>query len=126
MPGLIQSKVAGGLCEDHAHLTSCLVLASAGAQGAPSLTYKLWKDFLYRLYTVQLQVADMLEAAVARSNSDEDSRQQATKSGMMSRGLHFPKDPVSAAKKVHTFCFCSDFACWGDSWKGADEALNLL
>ena len=42
----------------------------------------------------------MLEAALARSNPDKDSRQQADKSGLLSRGLHFPKDPVSAAKKV--------------------------
>lgn len=42
----------------------------------------------------------MLEAAVARSNPDKDSRQHAEKSGLLSRGLHFPKDPVSAAKKV--------------------------
>ena len=43
----------------------------------------------------------MLKAAVARSNPDEDSRQQADKSGLPARGLHFPKDPVSAAKTVH-------------------------
>ena len=42
----------------------------------------------------------MLEAAVARSNADEDSGQQADRSGLLSRGLHFPKDPVSAAKRV--------------------------
>ena len=42
----------------------------------------------------------MLEAAVARSNAGEDSGQQADRSGLLSRGLHFPKDPISAAKKV--------------------------
>ena len=45
----------------------------------------------------------MLEAAVARSNSDDAaSGQQADKSGLLPKGLRFPKDPVSAAKKVAT------------------------
>lgn len=47
----------------------------------------------------------MLEAAVARSNIEDDSRQQADRSGLLSRGLHFPKDPVSAAKKVTVVCY---------------------
>ena len=50
-----------------------------------------------------MQVADMLEAAVARSNPDDAaSGQQADKTGLLPKGLRFPKDPVSAAKKVCT------------------------
>ena len=47
----------------------------------------------------------MLEAAVARSHPGEESGQQAEKSGLLPRSLHFPRDPVSAAKKVTTFLF---------------------
>ena len=42
----------------------------------------------------------MLEAAVARSHPGEESGQQAEKSGLLPRSLQFPRDPVSAAKKV--------------------------
>ena len=44
----------------------------------------------------------MLGAAVARSHAGEESGQQAERSGLLPRSLHFPRDPVSAAKKVHT------------------------
>ena len=42
----------------------------------------------------------MLEAAVARSHPGEESGQQAERSGLLPRSLHFPRDPVLAAKKV--------------------------
>lgn len=73
--------------------TGCPLLGTAHVQSKPSCSQQ---DS-----PVHTQVADMLEAAVARSNPDEDSRQQADKSGLLARGLHFSKDPVSAAKKVH-------------------------
>ena len=63
----------------------------------PALLVLLW----LKVKSVTAQVADMLEAAVARSNPDDAaSGQQADKSGLRPKGLRFPKDPVSAAKKV--------------------------
>ena len=70
-----------------------------GLSAVPSFCESLRSEVKH---AVAAQVADMLEAAVARSHPGEESGQQAEKSGLLPRSLHFPRDPVSAAKKVIT------------------------
>ena len=87
-----------------------------------ALMFRVWaplcKSYCHikvRIRFIATQVADMLEAAVARSNPDDAaSGQQADKAGLLPKGLRFPKDPVSAAKKVATTCATDTSCCHAD------------
>lgn len=67
---------------------------------------------------VAAQVADMLEAAVARSQPGEGRGQQAERSSLLPRSLQFPRDPVSAAKKVDCLTIPTPYPAAPPSTKG--------